>query len=353
MIDNMDKNRRQPAEQRMGNADESPPGELSSSPWRSPPREWGVAALLMVVLASVGAINPAFLSAANLHDMLVHSAAVAIVACGLTLVILTGEIDISVGAAMGLLAAILGLLCSPSHFNLPVPLAVLLTLLLGTALGSFNGLLVTWGKIPSIIVTLGMLSILRGATELVMGGRWITDLPPGLRMLGTGSVFGIRISILTAIVVAATLMLLLHHTPLGRRIHAVGSNPSAARLAGLSNERIQWFTFTLTGLLVAVATVVTVPQLSVIEAGVGIGFELLVITCVVVGGTSISGGRGTLVGTLLAVALLGIVRTALIFLKLGDGAVYWERAIQGSFILLAVLADRTARRSATEMEEPS
>lgn len=316
-------------------------------------REFGVALLLLAAMASVGGMNPAFLSPANLHDMLIHSSAVAIVACGLTLVILTGEIDISVGAAMGLLAAILGLLCSPAHANLPVSVAVLLTLVSGMALGWFNGLLVTWGRVPSIIVTLGMLSILRGTTELAMGGRWITDLPAELRMLGTGGLLGIRISILTAIFVSVALALMLRYTPLGRRIYAVGSNPAAAQLAGLPNERIKWFTFTLTGLLVAVATVVTVPQLSVIEAGIGVGFELLVITCVVVGGTAISGGRGTIIGTLLAVALLGIVRTALIFLKLGDGAVYWERAIQGTFILLAVLADRTARRSTHDIEEPS
>lgn len=314
-------------------------------------REFGLALLLIAVLAGVGAVNPAFLSPANLHDMLVHASAVAIVACGVTLIVLTGEIDISVGAGMGLLAVVLGLLCSPSHANLSVPLAVLLTLLLGTTLGWLNGLLVTWGKVPSIIVTLGMMSILRGATELAMGGRWITDLPPDLRYLGTGSVVGIRISILTALIVAVLLMITLRRTPLGLRIHAVGSNPQAARLAGLPVERIKRLTFLITGLLVAVATVVTVPQLAVIESGVGVGFELLVITCVVVGGTAISGGRGTLVGTLLAVALLGLVRTALIFLKLGEGAVYWERAIQGSFILLAVLADRTARRSGHGREE--
>ena len=134
-----------------------------------------------------------------------------------------------------------------------------------------------------------------------------------------------------------------HRTPLGRRLYAVGSNPDAARMAGLPITRVKLFAYTLTGLLTAVAALVSVPQLGVIESGVGVGFELLVVTAVVVGGTSIRGGAGTIAGTLIAVLLLGTVRTVLLFLKLGDAAVYWERAIQGAFILVAVLLDPIAR----------
>ncbi len=138
--------------------------------------------------------------------------------------------------------------------------------------------------------------------------------------------------------------LLARETPLGRRIYATGSNLHAAHLAGLKTHRVKLFVFTFTGFLTAVATLVSVPRLSVIESGVGRGFELLVVTAVVVGGTSINGGRGSIAGSLLAVLLLGTVGTALIFLRLGESATYWERAIQGAFILLAVLADHLARR---------
>ena len=189
-----------------------------------------------------------------------------------------------------------------------------------------------------------MLTALRGVTELVMAGKWITDLPPALRWWGTGNILGVRVSILVAALVVAASAAFARLTPLGRRVYAVGSNPHAARLAGLSNAWIKVFVFTLTGLLVGVAAIVSVPQLAVIESGTGIGLELLVVTCVVVGGASVSGGKGTILGTLLAVALLGGIRTALIFLNLGERSVYWERAIQGGFILAAVLADHVGRR---------
>jgi ribose/xylose/arabinose/galactoside ABC-type transport system permease subunit len=306
-------------------------------------REWTVAALIALTVVVVAIVNPGFLSLDVFRNILVAAAPAAIVGCGLTFVIVTGEIDISVGSLMGLCAVALGQLASPSYANLPVAAAVGLMVLLATAVGFINGLLVTFGRVPSIIVTLGMLTALRGATELLMGGKWITDLPPGLRWFGTGAILGVPISIWTATLIVAASVFLARSTPLGRRIYAVGSSPSAARLAGLSPNRIKLFAFTLTGFLTGVATLVSAPQLSTIESGIGAGFELVVVTAVVVGGTSISGGKGTIIGTLLGVVLLGMVRTVLIFLKLGPAATYWERAIQGAFILLAVLIDHVSR----------
>lgn len=307
-------------------------------------REYGLLALLVLTVTVVTAINPVFLSATNIRDMLVQCVPGAIIGCGLTFVILTGEIDISMGSLMGLLAAVVGLLTTSEHLGLPVAAGVALTLLLGASVGFINGFLVTVGRVPSIIVTLGMLTALRGVTDLLMGGQWITGLPAGLRFLGVGTVAGVRVSLWTAALAVVAAILLARETPLGRRIYAVGSNPQAARMAGLSVRRLKLFVFTLTGFLVGVATVVSVPQLSTIESGIGVGLELFVVTAVVVGGTSISGGKGTIIGTLLGVLLLGIVRTVLIFLNLGVHMVYWEGAIQGGFILVAVLVDHFARR---------
>jgi ribose/xylose/arabinose/galactoside ABC-type transport system permease subunit len=307
-------------------------------------REWTIAALIALIVVVVAIVNADFLALDVARNIFVAAAPAAIVGCGLTFVIVTGEIDISVGSLMGLCAVAMGQLASPSYANLPVAGAIGLTLLLATAVGFINGLLVTVGRVPSIIVTLGMLTALRGATELLMAGRWITDLPAGLRFFGTGRIAGVPISIWIAAVVVILSFILARNTPLGRRIYAVGSSPSAARLAGLSPNRTKLFAFTLTGFLVGVATIVSVPQLSTIESGIGAGFELIVVTAVVVGGTSISGGKGTIIGTLLGVVLLGMVRTVLIFLKLGQEATYWERAIQGGFILVAVLIDHVSRR---------
>jgi len=309
-------------------------------------REYGVLALLVLTVVVVTAVNPAFLAGGNVKDMLVQAAPAAVVACGLTLVVVMGEIDISVGSLMGLLAAVLGIVTSPERLGWPVGVGIALTLLLGMAVGLINGLLVTYGRVPSIIVTLGMLTALRGITEILMGGEWIKQLPPGLRYFGTGAVAGVPVSVVVAALVVCGCIVLAREMPLGRRIYAAGSNPHAARLAGLPVLRLKLFVFMLTGFLTGVATIISVPQLSVIESGIGQGFELLVVTCVVVGGTLISGGQGTIIGSLLAVLLLGMIRTVLIFLRLGPSATYWERAIQGAFILLAVLVDHVARSKA-------
>jgi rhamnose transport system permease protein len=310
-------------------------------------RETGVAVLLGLTVAVVAGLNPAFVSGANIRDMLVQCAPAAIVGCGLTFVLLTGEIDISLGSMMGFLAAVMGLATSSQYGNLPAPAGIAITLAAGTAIGLLNGVLVSVGRVPSIIVTLGMLTALRGLTELIMGGKWISGIPPGLRYLGTGTVIGVPISIWVAAVTVVLAWLFARETPAGRRIYALGSNPKAAVLAGLSPTRIKLFVFALTGFLVAVATLVGTTQLSVIESGIGVGFEMVVVTSVVVGGASISGGKGTIPGMLLGVILLGIVRTVLIFLNLGETSVYWERAIQGAFILVAVLMDHLAARRRT------
>lgn len=302
-------------------------------------REIPLGGLILVIGLLVTLVNPAFASARNLLDILILAAPVAIIAVGVTFVVVLGEIDISVGSLMGLCAVVVGKLCAPEELGLPVPVAILAALGLGAGVGLLNGLLVTVGRVPSIIVTLGMLVALRGATDLALAGRWITGLPDGLRFLGTGSIVGVPMPILVAALVAIGGWLLATRMALGRRLYAAGSNPSAARLAGLKVDRLKVFAFTLSGTLAAVATLISVPKLSTIDAGIGTGLELLVITCVVVGGTSITGGKGTIFGTLLGVLLLGMIGNALIFLKLGNSAVYWNRAIQGALILLAVLTD--------------
>ena len=303
-------------------------------------REFGVAGLLALMFAAAGIVNPAFLTTGNVTDMLVQCVPALIVGCGLLFVIITGEIDISVGSLFGFLAALMGVLASPQRLGLTFGMVAAGTLAAGAAVGLVNGLLVTLGRVPSIIATLGMLSALRGATELLMGGEWITDLPPALRTLGAGNWLRIPLSIWTAAICLLLALWLAHRTPLGRRLYAIGSNPEAARMAGLPITSAKLLAFTLTGLLTAVAALVSVPQLGVIESGLGVGFELVVVTAVVVGGASIRGGSGTVAGMLLAVLLLGTIRTVLLFLKLGDAAVYWERAIQGAFIIAAVLLDR-------------
>jgi ribose/xylose/arabinose/galactoside ABC-type transport system permease subunit len=302
-------------------------------------REVGVGILLLLTIAVVTFINPAFLTPVNLLDMLVKASPTIIIACGVTLVIVTGEIDISVGSLSGLCAAMLGVLTSTERLGWSPAAGIFAILLLGTGVGLLNGVLVTIGRVPSIIVTLGMLTALRGITELLVGQTWIQGIPDSVRFLGRGAIAGVPVSVLVAAAVVVAFIILTRSMPLGRRIYAVGSNVRSAHLAGVSQQKIKIVVFALTGLLTAIATLVSATQLQVINTSFGKGNELLVVTCVVVGGTSISGGKGSIAGTLLGVLLLSSVSTVLIFMKLGTNATYWERAIHGGFILAAVLID--------------
>ncbi len=307
-------------------------------------REVAVAGLILLTIIIVSCVNGDFFSGQNARDILISAAPGMIVACGLTLIIVMGEIDISMGALMGLCAAVLGKLVSADHAALPVWAASLLVLALGAGIGLINGLLVTVGKVPSIIATLGMLTALIGVSDLVMAGSTIGNFPDTLRSFAIGQVGPIPVPVFVAALCIVACIVLTRYTPLGRRMYAVGSNPHAARLAGLPVQRLKLFAFVLTGALTALATLISAPQLDVIEAGFGRQFELLVVTAVVVGGTSISGGMGTIIGSALGVILLSLVRTVLIFLQLGVSATYWERAIQGGFIIAAVLADHVGRK---------
>lgn len=307
-------------------------------------RTYGVVFLMLLTVVTVSLVNPEFLAIGNLRDLLIRAAPVAVVACGVMVVVLTGEIDISVGSMMGILAAALGVLTSPSHVGWSVPLASVAVVGIGAGIGMLNGVLVAYGRVPSIIVTLGMLTALKGGTEIVLGGEWVTDLPPGLRFLGTGSLAGVPVSILVAVFVVMVTAILLYRTPFGRRVYAVGSNEEAAVYAGIPVRFVKLLTFLWTGALVGVAVLISAPQLSVIDSGFGTGFELLVVTCVVVGGVAISGGVGSIGGVLAATLLISMISTVLIFLRLGENATYWSRAIQGVFILVAVLLDHVVRQ---------
>ena len=314
--------------------------------WVLRQREVGLAILIVAICAVVGSIDSGFLSLGNWNDILSRCAPTAIVACGVMLVILTGEIDISVGSLMAMLAAILGVMISENHWNLSVAIGIPVTLLIGSLMGAFTGLLVTVGRVPSIIVTLGLLTALRGFTILMMGGTNIDGLPMGLNSLAKQGIVGLPLGVWTAAVVIAATATLITWTPLGRRLYALGSSQHSARLTGLSERRLKLFAFTYTGFLTALATVVDVPRLPKIESGIGSDFELLVVTCVVVGGVSISGGRGRLVGVILAVVLMTMIRPVLTFLDIGEAGEKWTKAIQGLFIMLAIISDSLIARRA-------
>ena len=292
---------------------------------------------LAVLFVGVGSFNPRFLAERNLETIFLGNAYVAVAAIGMSMVIISGNIDVSVGSLIGVLAVVSG---SIAVAGWPIWLSWLVPVLLGMAATAAMGFLVAFLNIPSIVVTLGMLSILKGGLIMATGGAWIGNLPQGYA-LAQMEPLGIAMPIWFMVVLTAGAAFWMRYSGLGRSIYAVGGNAEAARLAGISRRRVVVQTFILHGFFVGIASVLFATQLSVIQSTVPPSLELTIITASVVGGVSILGGIGSVVGSTLAAILLAAIASSLIFLNVSP---YWIRAVQGVLILVTVLADLWRRR---------
>ena len=296
-------------------------------------RELSSAAALAVLLVIVGAASPSFFSPGNLRDLVLNNAATLIIAIGMTMVILAGEIDISVGSQFAVCSIGSGWLATA---GVPIPLLLPCVLAIGAALGAVNGLFAGLLRLPSIIVTLATMVTLRDGLRWVTQGAWVQNLPANFQWLGLGQNTAQWLIVTSAVLVFAGVAWALRMLGAGRAIYAVGSDAEAARLAGIEPRRVVFGVFVLMGALSGLAALLNAVRFSVVPGNPGIGFELKAIAAVVVGGTAITGGRGTLVGTLIGVALLGTIGTALTFLGINP---FWEKAIQGAIILAALASD--------------
>jgi len=301
-------------------------------------RPLSVTAALAALLVVVALRAPAFFAAANLRDLAVAAAPLLIVASGMTLVMLARQIDISIGSQFAICGVVAGLL---ARAGLPMPLVGAGTMLAGAALGSINGLLVARAGLPAIVVTLATLVAWREALRWATEGVWVQDLPAGFQWFGLGQDAGRVIVGGVAVAVWAGLAWALGYTRGGRAIYAAGSDAEVARLLGVRVRTVVFAVFAGMGALTGLAALLSSIQFIDVQTNAGVGLELTAIAAVVVGGTAVSGGRGTLVGTLTGVALLATVGPALTFL--GAHAA-WERALHGAIILVAVSADVWSRR---------
>ena len=292
---------------------------------------------LVLLFAIVGSVNPRFLAERNLETIFLGNAYVAVAAIGMSMVIVSGNIDVSVGSLIGVLAVLSG---SIAIAGWPIWASWLVPVLAGVAVTGSMGFLVAWLRIPSIVVSLGMLSILKGGLIMATGGAWISGLPPGYA-LAQMQPLGVPMPIWFMVVLTAGAAFWMRYSGLGRAIYAVGGNPEAATLAGISRRRVVLQTFLLHGCFVGIAAVLFATQLSVIQSTVPPNLELTVITASVVGGVSILGGVGSVVGSTLAAILLAAIGSSLVFLNVSP---YWIRAVQGVLILATVLADLWRRR---------
>ena len=296
-------------------------------------RELAAAAALAALLAVVAVTAPAFFSAANLRDLAINNAPVLIVAIGMTMVILVGQIDISVGSQFAVVSVAAGWLAKG---GVPVLLLLPCALLLGAMMGAVNGWLTGRLGLPAIIVTLAMLVVWRDGLRWITQGAWVQGLPADFQWFGLGQARAQWLMFLIALALLAGFGWMLRNLVAGRAIYAVGSDAEAARLAGIEPPRVIFSVFVLMGALTGLAALLNAVRFASVPGNAGTGLELKAIAAVVVGGTEITGGRGRLIGTFIGVALLGTIGTALTFSGINP---FWEKAIQGGIILAALVSD--------------
>ncbi|SRR5579883_603767 len=301
-------------------------------------REISVAAAIVVLAILLAATAPRYFSPDNLGDLFLTNVPVLFVALGMTLVILAGEIDISVGSVFAVASVLAGIVAKSGW---PAYLAALAGCAGGAILGTVNGALVAYVRIPSIVATLAAMAALRDALRWSTEGAWIENLPASFQWMGL-SQSSYRIMILIfSLALSAVLAWGLKNLAAGRAVYATGSSEESARIAGLNTRAIKVSVFGVLGALAGMAGALNAVRFNQIPSNAGLGLELKVIASVVIGGAAVTGGSGTVAGTVLGVALLGAIGPALTFWGINA---YWEKAIQGLIILVAIVADAIRSR---------
>ena len=295
-------------------------------------RELSVAAALTLVLLGLAILAPAFFQPQPLLSLLTREAPTLVIACGMALIIIAREIDISVGSQFAVCSVCAGLLAAK---GVPLPLVFLSSIALGGVMGALNGWLVAGLRLPSIVVTLATMVTLRQGLNMVRQGEFV-NLPDGVQWFGLSQAAGQWTLVVVAFVFLTVMAFATKHLAAGRFVYAVGTDAEASRLAGIRPQLVTFSTFVLLGALTGLAAMMNLVQSPQVQPACGAGLELKVIAAVVVGGVAISGGRGNLWGMFVGLLLLACVSPALTHLHI---EAYWEKAIQGLIILLAVVAD--------------
>ncbi|MFA0048480.1 ribose ABC transporter permease [Vibrio sp. 10N.261.51.F11] len=294
-----------------------------------------IALLFLIVVVSF--LNPNFFTVDNILNILRQTSVNAIIAVGMTLVILTAGIDLSVGSVLALCGAFAA---SMIGMEIPVMIAVPTALVAGAALGAISGVIIAKGKVQAFIATLVTMTLLRGVTMVYTDGRPIstgfTDTADAFAWFGTGYAMGVPVPVWIMVVVFASVWYLLNHTRFGRYVYALGGNESATRLSGIDVDKVKIGVYAICGLLAAVAGIIVASRLSSAQPTAGMGYELDAIAAVVLGGTSLAGGRGRIMGTLIGALIIGFLNNAL---NLLDVSSYYQMIAKAVVILLAVLVD--------------
>ena len=292
---------------------------------------------LIILMAVITIINSNFLTANNLLNLLLQVTSNALIAFGMTFVILTGGIDLSVGSILALSSALTaGLLGS----GMPVTLAILISLIMGCILGMMNGLLISYGKLAPFIVTLATMTIFRGATLVYTNGNPITK---GLsdtflfQFLGQGYIVGIPFPVIIMFIVFIVLYVLLHKTAFGKSVYAIGGNEKAAYISGVKLNKVKIIIYSISGIMASISGLIITSRLSSAQPTAGASYEMDAIAAVVLGGTSLSGGKGRILGTLIGALIIGVLNNGLNIIGV---SAFWQQVVKGVVILIAVLIDR-------------
>ncbi len=302
-------------------------------------KSWGLVIALVIISAAMSFANPNFFTVPNLVNVVRQISINGILAVGVTFVLLTGGVDLSLGSVVALAGVVAASAAHPNQYPVVVPLA--LGVLTGAACGAVNGFVVTKGRVAPFIATLGMMTVARGLALVVSGGRPVSDLSRAFTRLG-GDVAGIPIPAIVLAVIALLSFVFLKNLRLGRYIYAVGGNESAARASGIHVGAVKLFAYTVCGALAGVAGVVLAARITTGQPNAGVGYELDAIAAVVIGGTSLSGGVGGVGGTILGSLLMGVINNGLDLMNVTS---YYQSIVKGIIIVGAVLLDRTREKS--------
>ncbi|KGR74212.1 ribose ABC transporter permease [Ureibacillus sinduriensis BLB-1 = JCM 15800] len=290
--------------------------------------------ILLIIVVSI--LNPSFLSIANIFNVLRQVSISAIIAFGMTFVILTGGIDLSVGSTLALTGAIAASLLSS---GMDPFLTMGIALIIGLILGAINGVIITKGKVAPFIATLATMTVYRGLTLVYTDGRPISKLGDhySFQLFGKGYFLGFPVPVVTMVIAFIVLYFILQKTTFGRRVYAVGGNEEAAKLSGINADRVKIAVYAITGLLASLAALILTSRLNSAQPTAGESYELDAIAAVVLGGTSLNGGKGWIFGTLIGALIIGVLNNGMNLIGVSS---FWQQVVKGIVILIAVLMDR-------------
>lgn len=306
-------------------------------------REMSLVIILIVLCLFIQARNHTFLSFTNLNDLITNATMMSILAIGMMCVLLIGGIDISIGSTIAFSGMTVALLLK-AHPEIPTILSFVLGILVGCACGFLIGIIIAKGKVIPIIATMGLMNAYRGATYLIADNQWVAayQLPDGLKAFATGKLLGVNNMILVAIVIYIVFAYFIKFTRTGRMIYAVGSNVEAAKVSGINIDRINVLVYSLMGALSGLVGVMWISKYASAQGDAATGFEIDIIAACVIGGVSLSGGKGTVFGVILGTITLGILNNALPLINISP---FWQDAIKGLVIIIAIIINTISQRS--------